>query len=128
MKKNLMTTTATILTSAMVIISATPFTSFAAVNTTAKPKTTTNVTATAPAAKTTGTTANASVGITKEEALQAALDHAGYKKADVKFPSVKKDIEDGQEVWEVKFYVGFYEYDYDIAVSDGQILEFDIDD
>ncbi len=90
----------------------------------------TNIVATAPKATTATTAATtvATTGITKDQALQVALDHAGYKKSDVLFPTVKKDFDDGMEIWEVKFYVGLYEYQYDISVANGQIIDFDLDD
>ena len=128
MKKSLITTTATILTSAMIIISATPITSFAAINTSTNQKTRTNVATAATAVQTPGTTTQASIGITKEQALQIALDDAGYKKTDVTLPKVKKDIDDGMEIWEVEGHGGRREDSYDIAVSDGQIMDFDLDD
>ena len=78
------------------------------------------------AAPKTGAAANA--GVTKDQALQIALDHAGLNKNDIALKKVKKDFDDGVEVYEVEFYAGGYEYNYDIAVSGGQILDFDIDD
>ena len=85
-----------------------------------------------PAAGTAATTAAPAVaatnGITKDQALQIAFDHAGIKKSDALFTSVKKDFDDGMEIYEVEFHVGFNEYNYDIAASNGQIIDFDIDD
>ena len=84
---------------------------------------------TAPKAATeTVKAAVASTGITKDQALQIALDNAGFKKSDVNFPSVNKDFDDGMEIYEVEFRVGLTEYNYDIAVSNGQIVDYDIDD
>ena len=84
---------------------------------------------TAPKAATeTAKAAVASNGITKDQALQIALDNAGFKKSDVNFPSVNKDFDDGMEIYEVEFRVGLTEYNYDIAVSNGQIVDYDIDD
>ena len=73
-------------------------------------------------------TVAATNGITKDQALQIAFDHAGIKKSDALFTSVKKDFDDGMEIYEVEFHVGFNEYNYDIAASSGQIIDFDIDD
>ena len=123
MKKNIITSAATIITSAMVAITAMPIASFAAVPTAPKavaPQAAAPVTPQAPAA-TTG-------AVTKDQALQIALNHAGLTKNDVMFSNVKKDYDDGMEIWEVKFHQGFYEYNYDIAVANGQIVDFDIDD
>ncbi len=72
--------------------------------------------------------AQAATEITKEQALQIALDHAGLKKSDVAFSKVKKDFDDGRQQYDVEFHVGFNEYNYDIDASTGQIVDFDIDD
>ncbi len=66
--------------------------------------------------------------ISEDKALEIALDHAGYKKDDTLYTQVKKDFEDGQEVYEVEFRVGFVEYNYNISVTNGQIVDFEIDD
>ncbi|WP_022766256.1 PepSY domain-containing protein [Butyrivibrio sp. XPD2006] len=66
--------------------------------------------------------------VTKDQALQIALNHAGLTKNDIMFSNVRKDYDDGMEIWEVEFHQGFYEYNYDIAVANGQIVDFDIDD
>ena len=66
--------------------------------------------------------------ITSDQALDIALKHAGIAKKDALFPSVKKDYDDGRQVYEVEFYAGFMEYNYDIDVATGSIIEFDIDD
>ncbi len=119
MKKNLITTATTIIASAMIFLSASPVTAFA----------TNTVSASLPkSAATTTTTVTDPTSITKKQALQIALEHAGYNSKDILYSSVKKDLDDGVEVYEVEFRVGFCEYNYDIAVADGQILEYEIDD
>ncbi len=137
MKKNIITTAATIIASAMVFVSATSITAFASGYYTygQAPQTTYTQVAPAPAPQAPAAYSPQApaapaqaAGVTQDQALQIALDHAGYKKSDVAFPSVHKDFDDGWEKWEVKFHVGFYEYNYDIAVANGQILEFEIDD
>lgn len=72
--------------------------------------------------------ADSSVKVTKDQALQIALDHAGLTTKDVTLPKVKKDHDDGKEVYEVEFHVGFNEYSYNIDVATGEILDFEIDD
>lgn len=66
--------------------------------------------------------------ITEDQALQIALADAGYTTKDVTYSTVKKDYDDGVEVYEVEFRVGRYEYNYDIEISTGRILDFEIDD
>ena len=73
-------------------------------------------------------TAGVASGVTKKQALEIALKHAGYDMEDTLYTKVKKDLDDGMEVYEVEFRVGFVEYDYEIEVASGQIIDFDIDD
>lgn len=71
--------------------------------------------------------ANSSV-ITREEALEIALSHAGYEKEDTLYTEVTKDFDDNKEIYDVEFRVGFVEYNYEINVANGKIIDFDIDD
>ena len=65
--------------------------------------------------------------ITKDDALQIAMDHAGVTKKDVTWPKVKLDYDDGWQIYEVEFHVGWTEYNYDIDAISGQILSFESD-
>lgn len=69
--------------------------------------------------------------ITLERAKEIALNHAGVQAADAVFVEVKSDYDDGRLVYELKFKVSFgiaYEkYDYEIAASDGSIVDYDRD-
>ena len=67
-------------------------------------------------------------GVTKLQALDIALKHSGYEMDDTLYTKVKKDYDDGMEVYEVEFRVGFVEYNYEIEVASGQIIDFEIDD
>ena len=66
-----------------------------------------------------------------EAAKQIALEDAGYSVSDVKYIRADRESDDGIKVWNVEFHVeedGRYkDYDYEIAVSDGRILERDVD-
>lgn len=66
-------------------------------------------------------------GITEEEAKAIAFEQAGVKETDVTFIQVRKDIEHGTEVYDVEFLAGEKEYDYEIAISNGEIISFDTD-
>lgn len=67
-------------------------------------------------------------GIDEDQALQAALDHAGITEQDTKFHNVEKDVEDGQNVFEVEFIsADGVEYDYELDAQEGKILKFDQD-
>ncbi|MDY2820446.1 MAG: PepSY domain-containing protein [Hominisplanchenecus sp.] len=59
------------------------------------------------------------------DAVAAALAHAQVSESDVTAYCVKRGIEDGVEIYDVEFYVGSQEYDYEIRISDGSILEAD---
>ena len=65
---------------------------------------------------------SASTGITEADARRIALADAGLKEKDVTFPIVKRGTENGVPVYEVEFYCGNTEYEYDISVSTGAIL------
>ena len=65
--------------------------------------------------------------ITKDQALQIALQHAGVSQSDISRERVKQDYDDGRQKFEVSFHVGWKEYEYDIDAATGRILEFDVD-
>lgn len=71
-------------------------------------------------------TASAS-GITLKEAKSIALKHAGVSSSKATFVKAETDYEDGIQVYEIEFYSGNTEYDYEIKVSNGEILSFDKD-
>lgn len=65
--------------------------------------------------------------ITEEEAKAIALQDAGVAASDVSFTKVERDRDDRMQVYDVEFYVGRTEYSYEIRISDGQIVDKDID-
>ena len=65
-------------------------------------------------------------GVTEEQALEIALNHAGVSKANASYVQVHKDYDDGMEQFDVKFYVGMTEYSYDIDANTGRIVDYDI--
>ena len=97
MKKNIITSAATIITSAMLAITAMPIASFAAGN------------------------------ITLEQAKQIALTNAGLNANQVTFVKEGMEMDDGRTKYEVEFYAGNMEYDYDIDALTGAIISFDQD-
>ena len=66
-------------------------------------------------------------GITQEEAKAIALEHAGVSSGNATFYRVKEDWENGRYVYEIEFYVGNVEYDYEIEKSTGKIVSYDSD-
>ena len=71
--------------------------------------------------------AEASVFIGEEKAKQIALAHALVSDADISYMKVKLDTDDGKSEYEVEFYSGNKEYDYDIDAATGTILSIDYD-
>lgn len=65
--------------------------------------------------------------ITEQEAKEIALKDAQVAEADVKGIRVEKDIDDGRHQYEVDFYAGNKEYDYDIDLYTGEIISRDYD-
>ena len=61
-----------------------------------------------------------------EQAKSIALDHAGVG-TDVFFTKEKQDFEDGIVVYEIEFYAGQVEYEYEIDAVTGAIWDFDAD-
>lgn len=65
--------------------------------------------------------------ITLDEAKKIALDHAGLKESDVRFAKAELDYDDGRAEYEIEFYLGQTEYEYEIDASSGMILKSEID-
>lgn len=64
-------------------------------------------------------------GLSEEEAKAAALEHAGVAEAEVTGMLVKLEKDDGILQYDVEFYAGDMEYDYEINAATGEILGFD---
>ncbi|MDR2493114.1 MAG: PepSY domain-containing protein [Coriobacteriales bacterium] len=65
--------------------------------------------------------------IGEARAREIALAHAGLNESDVVFVRVQLDSDDGQREYEVEFYSGNIEYDYDINAVTGEIRSYDRD-
>ena len=65
--------------------------------------------------------------IGEAKAKSIALAHAGLTESQVTFVHVALDYDDGRMEYEVEFYAGSTEYDYDIDAATGAILSFDQD-
>jgi uncharacterized membrane protein YkoI len=66
--------------------------------------------------------------LTQDEALAKALEHARLRKDQIDF--VKKaemDYDHGRKVWELKFFQGNLEFEYDIDAESGSVLKFEKD-
>ena len=86
--------------------------------------------ASAPRATPAAASASSGAAITEAEAKQIALDHAGVSESETERMRVKLGRDDGDQEYEVNFYVGNREYDYDINAATGEIRSHDseIDD
>ena len=71
--------------------------------------------------------ANASADIGVEKAKQIALQHAGVSASNATFLRAERDYDDGKLTYDVDFYAGNKEYDYEILAADGTILSYDAD-
>ena len=83
-------------------------------------------TAAQPTAETAPAASGAAV-LTEEDAKNIALTDAGVTEADVTGIRIKLDTDHGVQEYEVEFYAGNLEYDYDIDAATGQIRSKDTD-
>ena len=65
--------------------------------------------------------------IGQEKAKTIALNHAGVSASDASFVKVELDYDDGRAEYEVEFWSGNKEYDYDIDALTGEIRSYDYD-
>ena len=66
--------------------------------------------------------------LTQDEALEKALMHAGLNRKQLDFvKKVELDREHGRKIYEISFYQGGFEYEYDVDAETGSILKFEKD-
>lgn len=90
-------------------------------NTAANSGSTNNSTATSSGSTSTGT------AVDEAKAKSIAMNDAGVKEADTAYLKVKLDYDDGVKVYDVEFYAGGTEYDYEINAATGEIRSMDHD-
>ena len=62
--------------------------------------------------------------ISRDEALGRALDHAQLSRDQLDFvKKVEMDYEHGRKIYEISFYKGGFEFEYDVDAVSGQILK-----
>lgn len=66
--------------------------------------------------------------LSKEEAMQLALNHAGFTTEEVTFLQTEYEIDDGIPQYEISFRQDRFEYDYTISAETGTILAYDKDE
>ena len=71
--------------------------------------------------------AQSSSDIGAEQAKTIALNHAGVSASDAVFLYAEPDRDDGRRVYEVEFYSGSREYDYEIDAATGDVVSYDFD-
>ncbi len=91
-------------------------------NTSSKPKVTAK-----PQTNNNNNNKNNSNRISVDKAKSIAVKHAGYSVGKVTFQKAKLDYDDGRAVYEIDFFVGNDEYDYEIDAKTGKILDYDFD-
>ena len=75
-----------------------------------------------------GNTASAdSVAITEARAKEIAFTHAGIKEADVSNLKIKLDYGWYDTKYELEFFVGTKEYDYEVDANSGKVLEYSVE-
>lgn len=72
-----------------------------------------------------GTIGTASVALSKQDAVDIALQHARVAQSDTVFLQAEGDRDNGRYLYEVEFYVGPTEYKYEIDANTGEILHFE---
>ena len=62
--------------------------------------------------------------ITEAQAKEIALKHAGVTAQQAQFTKMKLDRDFGRAEYELEFYVGNVEYDYEIDAATGNVRQF----
>ena len=72
-------------------------------------------------------TSTSSTDIGAEKAKEIALQHAGVSASNAVFVKAEREYDDGRLTYDVDFYAGNKEYDYEILAANGTILSYDAD-
>ena len=63
--------------------------------------------------------------ISEEEAIAAALAHVNLQQDQVDFiKRAELDYEHGRKIYEIEFYMGGFEYEFDIDANSGKVLKY----
>lgn len=65
--------------------------------------------------------------VSRDQAINIALNHAGVAHHEARFDDVELDHDDGRLSWEIEFDARGWEYEYDIDAHSGVIIEFERD-
>ncbi len=72
-------------------------------------------------------TVSSSGYIGKAKAKQIALNKAGVSAANAEFVKANLDYDDGVRIYDIEFYAGDYEYEFEINARTGKIYDYDKD-
>lgn len=75
----------------------------------------------------TSDTAGQTKDISRQEAIEIALRHAGTTENQVTGLRTEYEVDDGVGHYDVRFLLDGKEYDYEISASNGKVLSFDVD-
>ena len=84
-------------------------------------------TTTTPATNDTAAVTPDANALTKEQAQEIALKHAGFTADQVERLRTEYEIDDRVPQYDVEFYVDQWEYEYEIHAESGDIISFDKD-
>ena len=84
-------------------------------------------TTTTPATNDTADVTPDASALTKEQAQEIALKHAGFTADQVERLRTEYEIDDRVPQYDVEFYVDQWEYEYEIHAKSGDIISFDKD-
>ena len=84
-------------------------------------------TTTTPATNDTAAVTPDASALTKEQAQEIALKHAGFTADQVERLRTEYEIDDRVPQYDVEFYVDQWEYEYEIHAKSGDIISFDKD-
>ncbi len=63
--------------------------------------------------------------ISEEEAIAAALAHVDLQQDQVDFiKRAELDYEHGRKIYEIEFYMGGFEYEFDVDANSGKVLKY----
>ena len=71
------------------------------------------------------TTTNDYIGV--ERAKEIVLNHAGLNSNDVTFHKVELDVDYSIATYEIEFYYQYFEYEYELNATTGEILKYQRD-
>ena len=66
-------------------------------------------------------------GISGNDAVSAAMQHAGVAPGQAMVSKCEPDFERGRQIYEIEFYFNGMEYEYEIDANTGAVLDGDID-